>query len=187
MKLSPRNMLLTAMFTTITAVLAQISIPLPFSPVPFAMQILGVFLAGGILGYKLGALSQIIYLLLGAVGAPIFAQMLGGIGVIVGPTGGYLIAYPFAAALVGYTMEKYQHFKGAFWGMFLGLWLVYTVGLIQLKIVTGLSWQAAFLSGVAPFIIFDLIKVLIAVMSSVTIINALKRNNLLPHQNPKTL
>lgn len=182
MKLSPRDMALTAMFTAITAVVAQISIPLPFSPVPFAMQILGVFLAGGILGSKLGALSQIVYLLLGAVGIPIFAQMHGGIGILLGPTGGYLISYPFAAAIIGYIMEKRRDLKGAFLGMFLALCLIYTLGLVQLKYVTGLDWKAAFQSGVAPFIPFDLAKMSFAAFLSFYIVNALHRNNLIHHK-----
>lgn len=178
MKLSVRNMILIAMFTAITAVSAQIAIPLPFSPVPFTLQVLAVCLAGGILGSKLGALSQIVYLLLGAVGAPVFAKMSGGAGILVGATGGYLLSYPIAAFVIGFIMEKKRDFKTAIMAMLLALVLIYGMGLVQLKYVTGLSWNAAYMAGVAQFIIPDIIKMVMAAVLSLSVSNALQKSNL---------
>src|SRR5215204_6140633 len=90
-----------ALMAAVTAVAAQIAIPLPFSPVPFTLQVLGVILSGLLLGPRYGALAQAIYLLIGAVGVPVFAQFRGGLGVLLGPTGGYLLSYPIAAAVAG--------------------------------------------------------------------------------------
>ena len=83
----------------VTAVAAQIAIPTP--PVPFTLQVLAVLLSGLVLGPRHGALAQAVYLLVGTVGVPVFAEFSGGLGVILGPTGGYLISYPIAAAVAG--------------------------------------------------------------------------------------
>ncbi len=100
-----KKMMLTALFTAITAVCAMISIPLPFTPVPINMATLAIFMAGGLLGWKYGSLSQIVYVLLGAMGAPIFSGFRGGLGHLVGPTGGYLLGYIVAAFLVGVIVD----------------------------------------------------------------------------------
>ena len=91
----------TALMAAVTAVAAQITIPLPFSPVPFTLQVLAVILSGLLLGPRHGALSQVVYVLVGAVGVPVFAQFSGGLGVVLGPTGGYILSYPLAAAIAG--------------------------------------------------------------------------------------
>ena len=77
----------------VTAVTAQITIPLPFSPVPFTLQVLAVILSGLLIGPRYGALSQAIYVLIGAIGVPVFASFSGGLGIVLGPTGGYLLCY----------------------------------------------------------------------------------------------
>src|ERR687883_1886220 len=91
----------TALMAAVTAVAAQIAIPLPFSPVPFTLQVLAVILSGLLLGPRYGALAQAVYVLVGTVGVPVFAGFSGGLGVILGPTGGYLVSYPIAAAVAG--------------------------------------------------------------------------------------
>lgn len=92
-----RKMTRTALMAAVTAVAAQITVPL--FAVPFTLQVLAVILSGLLLGPRYGALAMTIYLLVGAVGAPVFAQFHGGLGTIVGPTGGYLVSYPLAAAV----------------------------------------------------------------------------------------
>src|SRR5215207_3565682 len=89
----------TALMAAVTAVAAQIAIPL--EPVPFTLQVLAVILSGLLLGPRYGALAQAIYVLVGAVGVPVFAQFSGGLGVVLGPTGGYLVSYPIAASVAG--------------------------------------------------------------------------------------
>ena len=101
MHLNVAMMTRTALMAAVTAVAAQIAIPLPFSPVPFTLQVLAVILSGLLLGSRYGALAQAIYVLVGAVGVPVFAQFSGGLGVVLGPTGGYLLSYPLAAAIAG--------------------------------------------------------------------------------------
>src|SRR5215211_6026822 len=88
-----------ALMAAVTAVAAQIAIPI--FPVPFTLQVFAVVLSGFLLGPRYGALAQVIYLLVGAIGVPVFAQFKGGLGVVLGPTGGYLVSYPIAAAVAG--------------------------------------------------------------------------------------
>ena len=86
-------MTLTALLAAVTAACSWISVPLPFTPVPINLATLAVFLAGGLLGAKYGSISIITYVLLGAIGVPVFNSFTGGIGIITGPTGGYIIGY----------------------------------------------------------------------------------------------
>lgn len=98
-------MALCGLFAALTAVCSYISIPLGFTPVPVNLATLAVFLAGGLLGKKYGTVALSVYVLLGAVGLPVFSEFRGGLGVIAGPTGGYIIGYIAAAFLVGLIIE----------------------------------------------------------------------------------
>ena len=155
----------------VTAAAAQIAIPI--SPVPFTLQVLAVILSGLLLGVRHGALAQAIYVLVGAVGVPVFAGFKGGLGVVLGPTGGYLISYPIAAAVAGiaaYTVARTSRRK-ALWTGFLwgcaGLAVIYALGATWLAVVAGLSPTDALAAGVLPFVIFDLIKVALAAIVAV--------------------
>src|ERR671911_1572217 len=97
--LSVAMMTRVALMAAVTAVAAQITVPI--EPVPFTFQVLAVILSGLLLGPRYGALSQAIYVLVGAVGVPVFAGFAGGLGIVLGPTGGYLLSYPLAAAIAG--------------------------------------------------------------------------------------
>lgn len=154
-----RDMVLCSMFAAITAILAQIVIPIGTIPITF--QVLAVTLCGGLLGKKLGFISQVVYILLGAIGIPVYAGFSGGINVLLGPTGGYLLSYPIAAYIIGYLCKDNKITKNLF-GMLLGLSFIYLVGMLQLKFVTGMTYFQAFMGGVAPFIVLDLIKVTLA-------------------------
>ena len=163
----------TALMAAVTAVAAQITIPLPFSPVPFTLQVLAVILSGLLLGPRYGALAQAIYVLVGAVGVPVFAGFRGGLGIILGPTGGYLIAYPFAAALAGLAAyaaanaaRKRALWTGFLWGC-AGLALIYALGATWLAVVTELPFAAALAQGVLPFVPLDLVKVGLAALVAV--------------------
>ena len=155
----------------VTAVAAQITIPL--SPVPFTLQVLAVILSGLLLGVRHGALAQAVYVLVGAVGVPVFAGFKGGLGILLGPTGGYLISYPIAAAVAGiaaHTVARASRRK-ALWTGFLwgcaGLAVIYALGATWLAVVAGLSPAEALATGVLPFVIFDLIKVGLAALVAV--------------------
>ena len=95
------KLVLTGIFAAVVAVCSWISIPLPFTQVPINLAILGVLLAGGLLGSKYGALSLIIYILIGAVGVPVFAGFGAGLGTLAGPTGGYIVGYILCSAVAG--------------------------------------------------------------------------------------
>lgn len=160
-----------ALMAAVTAVAAQITIPL--SPVPFTLQVLAVILSGLLLGARHGALAQAIYVLVGAVGVPVFAGFKGGLGIVIGPTGGYLISYPVAAAVAGlaaYTVARASR-RRALWTGFLwgcaGLAVIYALGATWLAVVAGLSPTEALATGVLPFVIFDLIKVGLAALVAV--------------------
>jgi biotin transport system substrate-specific component len=160
--------------TALTAAAAQISIPLPFTAVPFTFQPMVVLLGGLALGSRLGSASQVLYLAAGIVGLPVFAAsatLPPGALRLLGPTGGYLMAYPFAAFVVGYLAERGfdRRYVTSVVAMLAGLAVVYASGAIWLGMfartaagsaATGL--QAAFMSGVAPFVLADLAKLLLA-------------------------
>ena len=162
-----------ALMAAVTAVAAQIAIPLPFSLVPFTLQVLAVILSGLLLGVRNGALAQAIYLLVGVVGVPVFAQFEGGFGIILGPKGGYLLSDPIAAALAGLaagTVVRAPR-RRALWAGFLwgcaGLAVIYALGATWLIVVAGLSPTEALATGVLPFVIFDLTKVALATLVAI--------------------
>ena len=158
----------TVAFAILTGAFSQIKVYLPWTPVPITLQTAAVLLAGALLGRKSGALSQLIYVALGAAGIPWFANLEGGIGYLAGPTGGYLVGFILAAYLTGYTFERIEP-KSAI-RVFAILTLVnftaiYIPGLIHLylwlKIVKGSSVSLASLLGMGllPFVAGDLMKI----------------------------
>ena len=162
-----------ALMAAVTAVAAQIAMPLPFSPVPFTLQVLAVILSGLLLGPRYGALAQVIYVLVGAAGVPVFAEFSGGLGRVLGPTGGYLISYPIAAAVAGLAAPTVARatrrralWVGSFWGC-VGLAVIYALGAGWLAVVTDLPLAVAVAQGVLIFVPFDLIKVALAVLVAV--------------------
>ncbi len=181
-----KSMILVALFASITSVLALLpAIPLPFSPVPITFQVLGVFLAGAILGPRLGFLSQLVYLLLGSVGLPVFAGGSAGFSVILGPTGGYLIGFPLAAFMAGllirYGEQKKMNATIAYTtALIVGILVIYCIGTIQLSIVLKMDLAKAFFVGSLPYIPLDAIKILIAFAIAAPTRARLKASKLLP-------
>ncbi|WP_122641197.1 biotin transporter BioY [Romboutsia sp. Marseille-P6047] len=169
MRLKTTDIVLSGLFAALTAILAQIAIPLPFTTVPLTMLIFSVALAGMILGSKRGFLSMVIYLLLGAVGMPVFAQMSGGIGILLGPTGGFLLGCPIMAFIVGFVSERYSSKLYVFVAMTLGLVMDYAVGTVMFSIITKVSIYQSILYCVAPFVFVDLIKIILAISIGVTV------------------
>ena len=150
----------------LVAAAAQVAVPIPGTPVPFTLQPLAVLIVGGLLGPSLGASSLILYLLLGAAGLPVFTPIgLPGAARLIGPTGGYLLAYPVAAFAVGRLIGKDDGARTARIALaaLAGLVLIHLGGLAQLLILTGSAAQAARL-GTLPFLVGDLGKVAIAVL-----------------------
>ncbi|RQD92472.1 biotin transporter BioY [Methanosalsum natronophilum] len=159
-----KKMVLAAFFAALIAVAAYIRIPLPISPVPITAQILFVFLAATYLGKKWGTISLIVYLLLGIVGLPVFAGGGSGVGVLLGPTGGYLLGFVFAAFMIGSLKEKTScsSFFHNSLIIFSGLILIYALGVLQMSIVANLNLEEAIIVGVVPFLVPDIIKVVAA-------------------------
>jgi biotin transport system substrate-specific component len=155
--------------TILTAVAAQISIPLPFTPVPFTFQPMVVLLGAAALGPRLGMASQILYLALGFAGLPVFAAsplLPQGAGRLLGPTGGYLMAYPFAAFVAGWLAARGfdRRYLTAFVAMICGLAIVFAGGILWLTIAStpSIGLTGALGTGFVPFIIPDLLKLLVA-------------------------
>ena len=101
-----KMLILAAIFTAVNVVCAQIQIPI--APVPISLATFAIFLTAGLLEHKYGSLSLIVYVLLGAIGVPVFAGFSGGFGIITGPTGGYIIGYIFTAFITGFIIDSYM-------------------------------------------------------------------------------
>ena len=169
-----KDLILTAVFAALTAILAQISIPIPISPVPLSLSLVAIFLCGGILKPQYAFSAMIVYILLGIAGIPVFGQFKAGIGHIVGPTGGYIIAYPLMAIAISLIL-KYVKKPSVFISaaaMAISLIICYGLGSAWLAIFIKKSFFDAILIGVAPYVIFDLVK---AVVSSIIVSSVKKR------------
>jgi biotin transport system substrate-specific component len=154
--------------TVLTIVAAQVSIPLPFTPVPFTLQPMIVLVGGAALGSRLGMGSQVLYLALGLAGLPVFAAspvLPQGLARLLGPTGGYLMSYPFAAFVAGYLAERGfdRRYLTSVVAMGAGLAIIFTCG------VAWLAWgaphvglSAAVRIGLVPFIPADIVKIFLA-------------------------
>lgn len=169
--LNVATMTRVALMAAVTAVAAQITVPI--EPVPFTFQVLAVILSGLLLGPRYGALAQAIYVLVGAVGVPVFAGFKGGLGIVFGDTGGYLLAYPFAAAVAGLAARAVandQRRQALLASLLCGcaaLVVIYALGATWLSVIAGLSPAAALATGVLPFVVFDLVKVVVAALVAV--------------------
>jgi biotin transport system substrate-specific component len=158
-----------AFVTVLTAIAAQVSIPLPFTPVPFTFQPMVVLVGAAALGARLGMMSQILYLALGIAGLPMFAaspSLPQGAARLLGPTGGYLMAYPFAAFAAGWLAERGfdRRYLTAVAAMACGLAVVFAGGLswLALYVQPVAGFGGAIRIGFTPFIVADLVKLLVA-------------------------
>ena len=158
MKLSTRQIILCGLFAALISILAQISIPLPFTTVPFTLQIFGIAITGLILGSKCGFISTLIYLILGSIGIPVFANFAGGISVLFGPTGGFLLGYPLMAFIIGYAKEKIQFKFYNFYKYDFRFRIVYTLGTIMFSFITGNTILQSLIYCVVPFIAVDILN-----------------------------
>jgi biotin transport system substrate-specific component len=159
-----RRMVYASMFGALTALGAFIVIPL--QPVPISLQTLFCGLAGVILGSYTGALSQVVYVLLGIIGLPVFTGGKAGLGILLGPTGGYLIGFIIAAFVIGKIVEIRRE-AGVVWigmALLVGELIIYTFGVLQLSIVADLSITKSIFAGALPFIPGDLLKLAAAII-----------------------
>lgn len=157
-----RQVSVVVAFSLLTALAAQIAIPIPFSPVPITGQTFAVLLTGALLGSRAGAAAMMVYLFEGAIGLPFFQAGAGGLGHLLGPTGGYLVAFPAAAFITGAFAENGwdKRFLAAAAAMFIGSLVIFFIGWAWLSQFMGPA--VAFKAGVMPFIVGDIVKVALA-------------------------
>lgn len=146
-------------FTGLTSLAAQVVIP--HQPVPFTLQTFAVLLAGAMLGRGEGALSQILYLACGSLGLPVFAQWGSGMSQLIGPTGGYLIAFPIAAFVVGWFNASGNYLRLLF-SMAVGLFIIFSLGTLQLYFLYYHDLSSAISSGFLIFTWWDAAKIIAA-------------------------
>ncbi|MFB6367552.1 biotin transporter BioY [Paenibacillus elgii] len=163
MKLTLRGIVFSALFAALVVLFGFISIPLGFTPVPITLQTLAVMLAGGLLGARYGFLSMALIVVLTAIGFPLL-HGTGGLGVLLGPTGGYVWMWPICALLIGWLLPRIR-IRGV-WGYaaaflvieLFGSLLQYVSGVPWLAYVTGMSLSKAMVAGCYPYLLGDAIK-----------------------------
>ncbi len=160
-----KKMALIGLMTAVICVLAPFSLNLPFSPVPISLGTLAIYFVISVLGMKSGTVSVVLYILLGLVGLPVFANFTGGAGKLFGPSGGYIIGYIFMALICGWFTDKWTD-KAVlrFLGMLLGTAACYLFGTAWLAYQMSLTFPQALMAGVVPFIPADLVKLIIAML-----------------------
>ncbi|HET6596013.1 MAG TPA: biotin transporter BioY [Anaerolineales bacterium] len=158
-----RDAVLIVSGALLVAVLAQIEVPLPFTPVPITGQTFGVLLVGAALGSKRSVISLVSYLTLGALGLPFFAGGTHGWNIVIGATGGYLIGFVLAAYVVGLLAERglERTARTSLIPFFVGTVIIYICGVSWLSLVLG-SFSKAIGAGLIPFLIGDAVKLIVA-------------------------
>ena len=157
-----RHIVLIVLGAAFVSLSAQIVIPT--TPVPFTGQTLGVLLVGGALGFRRGAAALLLYLAIGAIGLPVYADGGAGVDVILGVTGGYLTGFVVAAAVVGRLAELGwdRRLGGALAMMLIGTAIIYAIGVPWLKVYTAMPWADAVNGGMTKFLVWDAAKFLVA-------------------------
>jgi len=154
-------LVLCAIFAALSSLLGQIAIPI--GPVPVAMTHVSVFLAAGLLGAKYGTVSQIVYVLMGAVGIPVFSGFTGGVGTIAGPLGGFIAGYIGCAFVTGIIIDRFgSSLKVLFIAMYVGWAVTYACGIPWFMYVTGMELYAALPVCLLPFLPGDLLKTILS-------------------------
>ena len=165
-----------ALSTAIICILGPLSLSIPISPVPISLGILGIFFAVYVNGWLWGTVSCILYLLLGFVGVPVFTGFSAGAGKLLGPTGGYMIGYIFLSLVAGFFISKFEkNIPLHILGMVLGTACCYALGTAWLAISYKMSFGAALMAGVVPFILADAIKMAVAVAVGIPVRSAVRK------------
>ena len=156
------HLALTALMAAVICICGPISVPI--GVIPVSLTPLAVFLTVYILGKHLGTVAYLVYLLIGLVGIPVFSGFTGGPAKILGPTGGYIISFILMAYIAGFFIEKFNNFIMQMFGCLIGLIVSYAIGTVWLSFQASMSIPAALLAAVIPFIPFDIVKIIIAVL-----------------------
>lgn len=165
-RFTTHRLVLIAMVTAITCILAPFSIPIPISPVPISLTNLVLLISIYVLGWKDATVSYLVYLLLGAFGLPVFSGFAGGLGKIAGPTGGYLTGFIFMTIIAGIFVERYPDRRIlVITGMVLATMVAYAFGTAWLAFQMELPFTGALSIGVIPYLPGDTIKIILAVLT----------------------
>ena len=175
MRLKTKSIAISAIFASVIAIFSIISIPT--GVVPVSLSLFGVILSSVILERKEILFSVLIFILLGAFGLPVFAGLKGGVGVILSPTGGFIISYIFTPAIMGIRFKN-ANFSLILKG-FLSLTITYIIGCCWFSFITHQSFFEGFLISVVPFIPFDILKVILALFLGDKIKRQLKKSSVL--------
>ena len=180
--MNTKTMIICAIFAAVLCVFSVMTIPI--SPVPISMGIFGIMLTASILGAKKGSIAVIIYILLGAIGLPVFSGFKGGIQVLAGPTGGYIWSYIFMAIIIGLLTAKLATkpilaMVQIFGACVLGTAVCYFFGTVQFMLVQNMGLIKSLSLCVFPFVAFDLLKAVVCAYLAYTIRKALLKANLL--------
>jgi len=174
-----RQIVLASLMAGLMAVGAYLHIPI--GPVPIVLTNLFVLLAGLLLGSRWGTASAGIYLLVGAIGMPVFSGGKGGLAHIFGPTGGYLFGFLLGAWITGLISQQFRHrLLFDVLAVLFGSLAIYALGIPWLKMVTAIPWNKAWLVGMAPFLIGDSIKAAVAIVLAQAVRPMLNRQMSIP-------
>lgn len=180
-KMTVYQMAACALFSALMCVLGPMSVPI--GPIPVTLTNLVIYLAVYLLGMKFAFVSTLVYLLLGAVGMPVFSGAQGGLAKLVGPTGGFLVGFLFVALIGGFFVDK---FRGktlyAIAGLVLGTAVLYVFGTVWFVVLMKCEIGYALRACVIPFVPFDLGKIVIAALLGQAVRTGLQRAKLLPEQ-----
>lgn len=182
-KITTKTIVITGMFAAVIAVLAQIAIPMP-SGVPITLQTFAVALTGAVLGAKLGTAAAGVYILLGAVGVPVFANFTGGLAIIAGKTGGFIWGFLFLALLCGAGTSLKSKPLGAAAGL-VGLAVCHLLGILQFSFLTGMNFAQSALLVSVPYLLKDILSLVLAYVLGIQIRKQLLRAAILSPAVPK--
>ncbi|MBP2644351.1 MAG: BioY protein [Firmicutes bacterium] len=167
-----------ALFAALTVVLGFVSIPLPFSPIPVSGQSLGIMLAGSILTTRQAVLSVLTFILIGAIGLPVFSGFAGGLSVVIGPRGGYYLGFLIGVATIALLKGKNNNaWRLAFANCVGGIIFVYLFGVLWLSFITNIGIKEAFMVGALPFLPGDLFKIFAATIIGIILNKRLQKYN----------
>ena len=175
-----KEMAITAAMTAVLCILGPWALTIPVSPVPITLCSMGIYFVLYVLGLKLGTVSVLLYVLLGAAGVPVFTNFSGGIGKLLGPTGGYIIGYLFLALISGFFLSRFpEKLSLHVLGFVLGTLVLYLFGTLWLKFQMSLTFPAALMAGVIPYIPGDAAKLLLALLIALPLKKQIKKARLL--------
>ena len=175
-KTSVRTMTFVALSAAIICALSPFSFPIPISPVPISLSILAIYIAVYACGWLWGSAAVLLYILIGLVGVPVFAGFTAGPAKLAGPTGGYIIGYIFVSLIAGTFIDKFEKklYMHAL-GMVLGTGVCYLLGTLWLAHGASLTFKAALMAGVIPYIPADIVKIIIALLIGPVLKKAIKK------------